>query len=65
MWHLSYARIAEEQVAAARAEAAYDALVAQLPSPAGRRHPLRQVIGELFIRIGARLVMPSTPSTVR
>jgi len=65
MWNLSYGRVAAEQLAVARAEAAYDALVAQLPHPTGRRHPLRQALGELFIRIGARLVMPTTPSTVR
>lgn len=64
MWNLSYGRVAAEQLEAARAQAAHDVLVAQLPGRAGR-HPLRQAVGELFIRVGARLVMPSAPSTVR
>jgi len=66
MWNLSYGRVAAEQLEAARTQAAYDALLAQLPVPSGgRRHPVRQAVGELFIRVGARLVMPAAPSTVR
>jgi hypothetical protein len=65
MWNLSYGRIAEEQLATARTQAAHDALLAQLPGTAGRRHLVRRTVGELLIRAGARLVMPSAPSTVR
>ncbi|MDQ1684487.1 MAG: hypothetical protein QOC82_1224 [Frankiaceae bacterium] len=63
MWHLSYGQIAAEQLAAAHAAAAHDALIAQLPGTASRRHPVRQAIGQLLIRVGARLVMPSAPTT--
>jgi len=65
MWNLSYGQVAAGELEAARADAAHAALLAQLPRSAGRRHPARQAIGELFIRIGARLVMPAAPSTVR
>lgn len=65
MWNLSYGRVAADELEAARAQAAYDSLVAQLPRPGQARHPVRRAIGELLIRIGARLVMPSAPSTVR
>lgn len=65
MWNLSYGRVAADRLDADRAAAAHAALLAQLPGPSGRRHPARQALGELFIRIGARLVMPAAPSTVR
>ena len=63
MWNLSYGRIAEQDLAAARARAAHDALIAQLPRTVRSRHPIRAAVGEFLIRVGARLVMPSTPST--
>lgn len=63
MWNLSYGRVAADDLEAARATAAYGALLAGLPGAARHRHPLRQALGELLIRAGARLVMPSTPST--
>lgn len=65
MWNLSYGRVAADQLASAHAEAARDRMIAELPRPVGGRHPLRQALGEFLIRVGARLVMPSSPSTAR
>jgi hypothetical protein len=61
MWNLSYGRVAEQELESWRAEAARAALIAQAPRPAGGAHPIRQAFGELLIRAGARLVMPSAP----
>jgi len=63
MWNLSYGRVAADELDAARAAAARATLLAQMPASSRRRHPFRQAVGELLIRVGARLVMPSTPST--
>jgi hypothetical protein len=62
MWNLSYGRVAAADLDAARAHASYDALLAELPAGAGDRHRVRRAVGELLIRAGARLVMPSAPS---
>jgi len=63
MWNLSYLRIAEQDLAAARAQAANEALIARLRRPACGRRPVRSAVGGLLIRVGARLVMPPTPPT--
>lgn len=63
MWNLSYGRVAADELEAARDRAAHAALLAHAPAVARGRHQLRQAVGELLIRVGARLVMPSTPSS--
>ena len=63
MWNPSFPRLAEQQLAAARAEASRARLIGQLPPPITGRHPLREAVGQLLIRIGAKLVMTSTPTT--
>lgn len=63
MWNLSYLRIAEQDLAAARAQAAHEALIAQLPRPVRGRRPVRSAVGGFLIRVGFRLVMPPTPPT--
>ncbi|MDQ1746591.1 MAG: hypothetical protein QOD07_854 [Frankiaceae bacterium] len=65
MWNLSYGQVAAAGLDAARVQASYDALIAQLPAGPGGPHRIRRAVGELLIRAGARLVMPSTPSTAR
>lgn len=62
MWNLSYPRIAEQDLAATRARAALHSSIARLPREAPGRHPVREAVGGLLIRAGARLLMPSTPS---
>ena len=62
MWNLSYGRVAAADLDAARAQASYDALIAHLPAGSGAPHWIRRAVGELLIRAGARLVMPSAPS---
>jgi hypothetical protein len=61
MWNLSYGRVAEEELAAWRADAARAALIAETARAAAAAHPVRRAVGEFLIRLGARLVMPSTP----
>jgi len=62
MWNLSYPRVAEQDLAATRAQAALHSSIER--AVPGRR-PIREAVGGLLIRAGARLVMPSTPSTAR
>jgi hypothetical protein len=62
MWNLSYGRVAEQDLASWRAGAARATLIAQASPPGGAAHPVRQAIGELLIRAGARLAMPSSPA---